>query len=436
MATGIPKITSSPDYSEDVKYIPIALSYEGKEAKSSILSSRFVTHGRTFHVNTDTAPENTLFWGDNFDVLLQLIQENQLKDQIKLIYIDPPFATKGTFCSKDQTHAYSDILSGGQFIEFLRKRLILLHELLAEDGSIYLHLDHNMAFAMKIIMDEIFGPQNFRAFITRRKCSNKNYTKNTYGNIADYILFYSKSSRFIWNRPVEQWDQKRIKKEYPCIDEATGRRYKKVPVHAPGTRNGETGMPWRGKRPPKGKHWQYTPQKLDELDSRGEIYWSPSGNPRRKVFFDESSGVPAQDIWMDFRDSANQNVKTTGYPTEKNLDMLKQIVAASSDAGDYVLDCFCGSGTTLDAAYSLGRKWIGIDCGTEAIRAVLKRFVTGLEPYGDYVEREEAAAEQTALWDVSGQKCPFRIITSEDRAPDLQKILSGLSVIQDTDPQL
>ncbi len=195
-------------------------------------------------------------------------------------------------------------------------------------------------------------------------------------------------------------------------------------------------MPWRGKRPPKGKHWQYTPQKLDELDRKGEIYWAPSGNPRRKVFFDESLGIPVQDIWMGFRDSANQNVKTTGYPTEKNLDMLRQIVAASSDAGDYVLDCFCGSGTTLDATYSLGRKWIGIDCGSEAIRATLKRFVTGLEIYGDYVEREEAAAKQPDLIEDKGEKCPFRLITSEDRAADLQKILAELSAAEETDAQL
>lgn len=423
MATGIPNITRSPDYSENVRHIPIELSYDGKEEERNILSSSFVKHDRVFNINTDDSSENFLYWGDNFDVLLQLLQEEQFKNKIKLIYIDPPFATKGTFNSKNQNHAYSDILSGGQFIEFLRKRLVLLHELLAENGSIYLHLDNNMAFNMKIIMDEIFGVQNFRAFITRKKCSNKNYTKNTYGNIADYILFYSKSEKFIWHRPVAKWDEKKIIKEYPCIDEKTGRRYKKVPIHAPGVRNGETGMPWRGKMPPIGKHWQYTPAKLDELDNKGEIYWSSSGNPRRKVFFDDNLGIPIQDIWMDFRDSTNQNIKTTGYPTEKNIDMLKQIVAASSDEGDYVLDCFCGSGTTMDAAYSLGRKWIGIDCGEEAIRAVLKRFITGLEFYGDYVERKEDAWEQITI-DTKDKRCSFHVITTEDKAQDLQSILA------------
>jgi len=423
MATGIPNVRNSPDYSANVRNIPIELNYEGKESAQSIKTSSYLIHDRFFHINSDKLADNLLFWGDNFDVLLQLLHEGRFTDKVKLIYIDPPFSTKGTFHSRNQTHAYSDILSGGQFIEFLRKRMILLRELLAEDGSIYLHLDNNMAFPMKIIMDEIFGSQNFRAFITRKKCSNKNYTKNTYGNIADYILFYSKSSRYVWNRPMAKWDEKKIIKEYPCIDEKTGRRYKKVPVHAPGVRNGETGKPWRGKLPPTGKHWQYTPAKLEELDSKGEIYWSPSGNPRRKVFFDESAGIPIQDIWMDFRDSTNQNVKTTGYPTEKNFDMLKQIVAASSDEGDYVLDCFCGSGTTMDAAYSLGRKWIGIDCGEEAIRAVLKRFVSGLDLYGDYVEREKLKCEQLSIEGVEGKRCPFTVITSKDKEAALQKLL-------------
>ena len=206
-------------------------------------------------------------------------------------------------------------------------------------------------------MDEIFGENNCRAFITRKKCSTKNYTKNTYGNISDYIMFYSKTDKYVWNRPFVPWEYDKMIEQYPCIDEH-GRRYKKVPVHAPGVRNGETGKEWRGKLPPKGKHWQYSPDKLDELDAAGEIYWSPTGNPRRIVFCDPSKGIPIQDIWMDYRDSINQSQKTTGYPTEKNFDMLRMIVKASSNEGDMVMDCFAGSGTTLGAAFEAGRKWI------------------------------------------------------------------------------
>lgn len=110
---------------------------------------------------------------------------------------------------------------------------------------------------------------------------------------------------------------------------------KKVPLHAPGVCNGETGKPWRGMLPPPGKHWQFPPQTLDEMDAQGEIYWSPSGNPHRKIYLDESEGVPVQDIWLDFKDAHNQNIKITGYPTEKNPNLLAWIIRASSNEGDY-----------------------------------------------------------------------------------------------------
>lgn len=165
----------------------------------------------------------------------------------------------------------------------------------------------------------------------------------------------------MWNRALNSWTQEHAEKEYQYIENGTGRRYKKVPIHAPGVRNGETGKTWKGMEPPPGKHWQFTPQTLTEMDSKGEIYWSPNGNPRRKIYFDESSGVPVQDIWLDCRDAHNQNIKITGYPTEKNPDMMARIIKASSNPGDIVLDCFSGSGTTLSVAGSLGRNWIGID---------------------------------------------------------------------------
>ena len=111
-----------------------------------------------------------------------------------------------------------------------------------------------------------------------------------------------------------------------------------------------------GMMPPEGKHWQFTPDKLDEMDARGEIYWSSNGNPRRKVYLDQSNGVPVQDIWLDYLDVNNQNTLITGYPTEKNIDMLKRIIETSSRPGDPVLDCFAGSGTTLVAAEQLGRQ--------------------------------------------------------------------------------
>ncbi len=409
MATGVPS-------KNGIKRgkISVSLTYEGKKDVSAILLQSFSQYKVEVPVNG--GGENKFFFGDNLDVMLCLLS-NGYKNKIRLVYIDPPFATTSVFVNRNQEHAYSDSLCGGEFVEFLRERLILIKELLADDGSIYLHLDGKMAFTMKLIMDEIFGENNCRAFITRKKCSTKNYTKNTYGNISDYIMFYSKTDKYVWNRPFAPWEYDKMVEQYPCIDEH-GRRYKKVPVHAPGVRNGETGKEWRGKLPPKGKHWQYTPDKLDELDAAGEIYWSPTGNPRRMVFCDPSKGIPIQDIWMDYRDSINQSQKTTGYPTEKNFDMLRMIVEASSNDDDIVMDCFAGSGTTLGAAFETGRKWIGVDNSIESLKAILKRFVHGLETYGDYINTQNYTQCSLDLM----EKCRFDICTNEDMSATVRDI--------------
>lgn len=411
MATGVPRKGRARR-----KTIPFTLAYDGKGTEESV----FDIQGENFENAgiVHGGGENTLFYGDNLDVLLYLIHHGY-QGRIDLIYIDPPFTTSFDFMNREMEHAYSDALSGGEYIEFLRKRLILMRELLSSDGSIYLHLDAKMAFAMKIIMDELFGEDHCRAFITRKKCSTKNYTRNTFGNISDYIMFYSKGPYYTWNRPFDPWGSDRMVEEYPYIDEETGRRYKKVPIHAPGVRHGETGRAWRGKDPPVGKHWQYTPDKLDELDAAGEICWSSTGNPRRKVFFDPSKGIPVQDIWLHYRDSINQSQKTTGYPTEKNYDMLKMIVRASSDPGDIVLDCFAGSGTTLGAAFECGRKWIGADNSLESIKAIMKRFTGGMGAYGDHVHPAPGDVRTSSD---PGARCPFSIFTTPRAKQELQRV--------------
>ena len=411
MATGIP-----PKVDIKKTKIPVYLTYEGKQDESDVVSQAYSSFISVTDINGGNG-NNKFFFGDNLNVLLYLLN-NGYKGKINLVYIDPPFATESTFVNRKQEHAYHDARAGGEYIEFLRQRLIILRELLSKTGSIYLHLDNKMAFNMKIIMDEIFGENNCRAFITRKKCSTKNYTKNTYGNISDYIMFYSKTTNYTWNRPFDPWEIDKMIEQYPYIDDKTGRRYKKVPIHAPGVRNGETGKEWHGMMPPTGKHWQYTPAKLDELDAAGEIYWSPTGNPRRKVYCDPEKGVPVQDIWLNYRDSVNQALKTTGYPTEKNYDMLKMIVEASSNEGDIVLDCFAGSGTTLGAAFETGRQWIGADNSTESLKAILKRFTNGLEVYGDYVNKPEY--KQTEL--VFEERCPFEVLTTDDQLENISPL--------------
>lgn len=378
--------TNVPSKNGNGKSKPVEISYPSKKSRSDILAGQY-TSG--FACIRHLSMGNRLYCGDNLCGLKDLLTDSSIKGNVTLVYIDPPFATKGAFLSREQRKAYDDDLSGADYVESLRERLILIRELLSSSGSIYLHLDENMVFEMKLIMDEVFGASNYRNMIVRKKCNPKNYTRKAYGNIADYILFYSKSERYVWNRPVESLSEESTK-EYRYVEPNTGRFFMKVPIHAPGTRNGATGGTWRGQLPPPGKHWQYTPQTLDEMDARGEIFWSKNGNPRRKVYLDEHLGVGIQNIWLDLKDAHNQNIKITGYPTEKNPDLLRRIVQASSNPGDLLLDCYAGSGTTLTIASEMQRQWIGMDRSTEAISAILKRFERGLLPMGDYVSSKKS----------------------------------------------
>lgn len=398
MATGIPNKTNSKTRSRN-NGISFRLEYDGKIPLAEILSTKSARLKHIFSISGKT--RNKLIYGDNLTVLSNLLDDDRINGKVNLIYIDPPYATGANFESRQQDHAYKDLLSGAEYLEFLRQRLILMREIMSDEGSIYVHLDENMAFPVKILMDEIFGNKNFRNWITRKKCNPKNYTRKQYGNISDYILFYTKTDKYVWNQPFEGWSEETAKREYQYIEEHTGRRYKKVPIHAPGVRNGATGQEWRGMKPPPGKHWQYPPKTLDEMDARGEIYWSPTGNPRRKIYLDESKGILVQDIWLEFKDAHNQNIKITGYPTEKNPDLLKRIITSSSNEGDIVLDAFAGSGTTIAVAEELKRQWIAIDNSLLALQTMVWRLAKGTEPMGDFINGKPNQSEQQLLLDLN-----------------------------------
>ena len=338
-----------------------------------------------------TGASNKLICGDNILALQSLLDE--YRGQVALIYIDPPFATNGQFrVGKDRTStvssskgdelAYTDTLVGYEFLAFLRKRLILLRELLSHRGSIYLHIDYKIGHYVKILMDEVFGERNFRNDITRVKCNPKNFVRKGYGNTKDLILFYSRSGTMIWNDPQVPMSEADKSRMFRKVDDS-GRRYTTVPLHAPGeTDNGDTGKAWRGIYPPRGRHWRSKPEVLDDLDRRGLIEWSANGVPRKKIFADEKETKRMQDIW-EFKDP-----QYPVYPTQKNLDLLNFIIRTSSNPGDLVLDCFCGSGTTLLAAQTLDRTWIGIDNSESAIAATRKRLAEISTPLFSTVEYE------------------------------------------------
>ena len=322
---------------------------------------------------------NILIKGDNLEGL-QWLLENGYENKIDLVYIDPPFATGGTFAidntgrvstiskSNNSTIAYKDTLQGSEFIAFLKKRIVLIHKLLSDRGSLYLHIDYKIGHYVKVMLDEVFGVNNFRNDITRIKCNPKNFERIGFGNIKDLILFYTKGSNPIWNSPKIPYSNEDIIKGYPKIDK-NGRRYTTVPIHAPGElKTGETSKPFKGIYPPAGRHWRCSVEELEALDNAGLIEWSSNGNPRKINYADEMIGKRAQDIW-EYKDPIYPE-----YPTQKNEDMLKFIIEASSLPNSIVLDCFCGSGTTLKAADMLGRFWIGIDQSDIAIDITSKYF--------------------------------------------------------------
>ena len=186
MATGIPKQgmrSTSPNRPLQSGALGLTLQYEGKRPRQEIMRTPPAELRQVWPVTDqvlDGHAPNSLYFGDNLPALAALVQDPAVRGQVRLIYIDPPYATGGIFQSRGQQDAYDDLLVGAHFVEFLRERLILMHELLADNGSIYVHLDKNMAFAIKVIMDEVFGPQNFRSWITRKKCNPKNYTSKNY----------------------------------------------------------------------------------------------------------------------------------------------------------------------------------------------------------------------------------------------------------------
>ena len=350
------------------------ITYDNKKSEKDILEKTSRVDLKTI---SGKGAKNKLIHADNLSSLKTLLDDYSGK--VDLIYIDPPFATNGHFkigaerantisSSSDDQIAYSDTLLGADFLEFLRERLIFLRELMSKRGSIYLHIDYKIGHYVKLIMDEVFGIKNFRNDITRVKCNPKNFQRKAYGNTKDLILFYSKAENPTWNDPKSPYSDDDVERLFKKTDQ-DNRKYTTIPLHAPGeTVNGNTGKEWRGVMPPKGRHWRSDPTILEEWEKQGLVEWSSNGVPRKKIFVDERDGKKMQDIW-EFKDPQYPD-----YPTEKNLDLLKFIVGASSNEGDLVLDCFCGSGTTLVAAQELNRNWIGIDKSEPAIKVVQKKL--------------------------------------------------------------
>lgn len=347
------------------------LVYPNKKATEEIIKEAYNFNPLQYQ------ERNYLIFGDNYGAMRSLLSGG-FKGRVDLIYIDPPFNTNQTFvigqnrtstisrCKKGQV-AYEDEKSDEEYLEFLRQRLILMKELLSIEGTIYLHIDYKIGHYVKIIMDEVFGKENFKNDITRIKSNPKNFFRKAYGNEKDLILFYSKDpNKNIWNDIRVELSSDELKDKFTKKDKYG--YYNTIPLHAPGESNGITGSPWRGILPPEGRHWRTNPKEFDILDAEGKIEWSKTGNPRIKKYAHEHEGKKIQDIWK-FKDPQNPI-----YPTEKNSDMIKQIIHQSSNEGSIIMDCFAGSGGTLVSAAQLGRKFIGIDNSELSLSIMKKRL--------------------------------------------------------------
>ena len=391
-----------------------SLEYKGKAREQDILADTPVAplqEIRSFNAdNPHPAPHadwrNLLIYGDNLLALKALYEDQRgpnrfgTKDRIKLIYIDPPFATKQDFM-KDREKAYRDKLIGAQFIEFLRKRLVLLREVLADDGSIYVHLDWKKVHYIKAVMDEVFGEENFRNDIAWARSSSHNDAISQFGRIKDTILYYGKTRSAPLNIQFTGYSSAYISAEWKRLP--SGRYWKSENMLDPRGSMKEFdfhGTLARWRTSPEGMKALWEAPQTEVPNSHGRIKLGRDGKPIRRcriMFLDEMSGVPLPDVWTDISYIAGGSTQAFGYPTQKPEELLERVILASSNPGDIVLDGFSGSGTTVAVAEKLGRRWVGMDCGRLALYTAQKRLLDLTEQIG--AEKKDARREHDRVED-------------------------------------
>ncbi|MCC6974553.1 MAG: restriction endonuclease, partial [Anaerolineae bacterium] len=257
------------------------------------------------------------------------------------------------------------------YLVMMTDRLLELHRVLKSTGSLYLHCDPTASHYLKIILDTIFGVDNFRNEIVWKRTSAHNDAKRKYADVSDSILFYSKGGKFTFNVQYLPHSEAYLNDFYNRVDQ-DGRRYTLDNITSPNPRPNLTYV-WKGFQPPT-NGWRYSQETMDQLYAEGKIVFTDTMRPRRKRYADELQGVPAGNVWDDIAPIQSQSAERLGYPTQKPLALLERIISASSKPGDVVLDPFCGCGTTIAAAQGLGRQWIGIDITYLSIALIISRM--------------------------------------------------------------
>ncbi|WP_298039599.1 site-specific DNA-methyltransferase [uncultured Desulfuromonas sp.] len=367
------------------------LVYHGKERKEEVIrgtmgvplqpASSFGKNSADWH--------NKLIFGDNLQAmksLLRMKERNELVNAdgspgVKLIYIDPPFATKQEFRGSKEQKAYQDKIAGAQFVEFMRKRLVFLYELLADDGCLYFHLDTKKIHYMKVVLDEIFGEERFvNEVIWKRTSAHSD--SSLYANVHDTLLLYSKSSKFTFNQQFTDYTEAYIAERYKHIETKgprKGERYADDNLIGTGLRGGGYPYDWKGVF----RTWRCPIDTMRKYAKENKLYYTRNGVARIKRFVKDLPGVPLSDVWTDVNPVNSQAAERLDYPTQKSESLLERIIKTSSSEGDIVFDAFAGSGTSLAVAEKLGRRWAGIDCGKLSIYSIQKRMLNLKEKIGN-----------------------------------------------------
>lgn len=308
---------------------------------------------------------NKIFWGDNLQVMSHLLKE--FRGKVDLIYIDPPFDSKADYKKTVQVKSksvkndsgsfeekqYTDIWSNDEFLQFMYERLTLMKELLSPNGSIFLHCDYRKSSHLRLMMDEIFGVDNFRANICWRSMTASGFKgKTSLGKSHADILYFSKSENYKYFPIYKPYSDEYIKERFSKVDE-NGRKFKDEKVGSA------------------------TPQEtIDKWMKEGRIYITSTGGFRVKHYLDEAKGMIVDDIWTDIYGENSQSKDLTGYPTQKPSALLERIISMTTEKGDVVFDCFMGSGTTQAVANKLNRRFIGADINLGAIQTTTKRLAS------------------------------------------------------------
>lgn len=333
------------------------------------------------HSDRDRSKDNLLIRGDALHALTSLTSLPEFASdyvgKIKLAYIDPPFNTGGAFTQ------YDDSLEHSVWLTMMRDRLVQIRDLLAHDGAIWLHLDDSEVHRARLVMDEVFGAENYRNTVIWRRTTGKSAAVHSLGTMHESLLVYAKSAAARFRPILLPYDEKYLKSKYGQSDERGP--YRLGDLTADGIRQGDSGKPWAGIDPSsKGRHWvcpnpngvlnalprnATTQEKLDLLLDEGYVRLPKEAGqwPQFKRSLNEEGGVAVGDIWTDINVLNSQAKERLRFDTQKPELLLDRIIRIATDPGDLVLDCFVGSGTTAAVAQKLNRRWVAVEWSRDTI---------------------------------------------------------------------